>query len=300
MDNAAPDSTIDWARIELPDAWPDQLDWRHPATALRLAGRAFFARRRERVRLPEGLPGAERLPKYLLQEFHNLPNGNYSKQIGSGYARWFDRVMLGTMAAGRAQLAGDLRGSGSVVDLGCGGGHMAGALKAAGIPRVWGLDPSPYLLQFAARTYPGVTWVQGTAEATGLPDAAFDGASLCFVLHEIPPLYLARVLAELRRIMKPGGRLAVLEPSPLQWTGSAWRLWRRFGWRGLYFKGLAWHAYEPFVAAWHRQDFAALLADNGFRVETDDSGCPFRHVVAVRLGDDPAAPPSLPSPGRSN
>ena len=283
MVKAASDPRTDWAHIDLPDAWPDQLDWRRPATALRLLGRAL-AGRRERVRLPEGMPGAERLPKYLLQEFHNLPNGNYSKHVGSGYARWFDRVMLGTMAAGRARLAQALQGAGRVIDLGCGGGHMAGALLASGVPEVWGLDPSPYLLQCAARAYPGVHWLQGMAESTGLPDASFDGASACFLLHEIPPRHLVGVLSELRRILRPGARLAVLEPSPVQWNGSAWRLWRDHGWRGLYFKWLAWHAYEPFAPAWHRQDFARLLADNGFRVERDESGCPFRFVQAVRLG----------------
>lgn len=286
MAEAATDLTTDWARIELPDAWPDQLDWRHPATCWRMLRKAFGGSR-ERVQLPSGLPGAERIPKYILQEFHNLPNGNYSKQISSGYARWFDRVMLGTMAGGRARLAQALRGARCVVDLGCGGGHMAGALKAAGVEQVYGLDASPYLLQFAAQTYPGVQWVHGTAERTGLPDAAFDGVSVSFLFHEIPPRYLAQVLAELRRIVRPGGRLAVLEPSPVQWAGSPWRLWREFGWRGLYFKWLAWHAFEPFVDAWHKQDFTRMLADNGFRVEVDESSCPFRHILAVRQADDP-------------
>jgi ubiquinone/menaquinone biosynthesis C-methylase UbiE len=243
MSEGLADFKTDWASVELPDAWPDQLDWKHPLTALRLLRRAM-GRSRERVQLPSGMPGSDRIAKYILQEFHNLPNGNYSKQISAGYARWFDRVMLGSMAVGRARLAQALAGAERVIDLGCGGGHMAGALKAAGTPEVVGLDPSPYLLQFAAKTYPGITWVHGMAETTGMPNASFDGASLCFLLHEVPPLYLRQILAELRRIVRPGGRVAVLEPSVVQWRSSMWRVWRSHGWRGMYFK-----AFGPRVRA---------------------------------------------------
>ena len=288
------ETTIDWAAVDLPDAWPDRLDWSRPGTPWRLL-RHVLGRSRARVELPPGLPGAERISRYVLQEFHNLPNGNYSKHISAGYARWFDRVMLGSMATGRARLAGVLAAAGAsrVADLGCGGGHMAAALKAAGIPEVIGLDPSPYLLQCAARSHPGISWRQGMAEDTGLPDASLDGVALCFLLHEVPPRYLVQVLAELRRIVRPGGRLVVLEPSPVQWQQSAWQVWRGHGWAGLYFKLLALRVFEPFVDAWHRQPFAALLAEHGFRVECDESGCPFRFVHAVR--DDAAVTGSLPN-----
>lgn len=287
MSEGFAESTIDWAAVDLPDAWPDRLDWRHPATPVRLL-RRVFAGTRGRVQLPDGLPGADGMPKYVLQEFHNLPNGNYSKRISAGYARGFDRVMLGTMAEGRARIAQALAGAGDAVDLGCGGGHTAAVLHAAGIPNVVGLDPSPYLLQFAARTYPGPRWRQGLAENTGLPTASVDAAAACFLLHEVPPRYLLQVLAEVRRILRPGGRLAVLEPSPLQWRLPSLQVLRQFGWRGLYFKWLSLRAFEPFVAAWHGQPFTELLAAHGFRVETDDTGCPFRFVVAVR--DDAPSP----------
>jgi len=275
------ESTIDWAAVDLPDAWPDRLDWSRPMTALQLLRRAM-SNSRERVKLPEGLPGADRIAKYILQEFHNLPNGNYSKHISAGYARGFDRAMLGTMASGRARVARAMAGAQRVIDLGCGGGHMAGALKAAGVPEVLGLDPSPYLLQFAAKTYPGIRWVQGMAERTGLPDASVDGVAICFLLHEVPPKYLEDLLAELRRIVRPGGRLAVLEPSPVQWRLSWWSVLRCHGWRGVYFKWMSLRVFEPFLEPWHRQPFAERLAAHGFRMETDETGCPFRYVQAVR------------------
>lgn len=287
MSEVFAESTIDWAAVDLPDAWPDRLDWRHPATVLRMV-RRMAARRRGRVELPDGLPGATGIARYVLQEFHNLPNGNYSKRISAGYARGFDRVMLGTMAGGRARLAQALAGARQALDLGCGGGHTAAALHASGIPDVTGLDPSPYLLQVAARTHRGPRWRQGLAERTGLPAASVDAVSACFLLHEVPPRHLRDVLSEVHRVLRPGGRFAVLEPSPLQWQWPVHTVWRRFGWRGVYFKWLSLRAFEPFVAAWHRQPFGELLAEHGFRLLADDVGCPFRFVLAVR--DDAPLP----------
>ena len=277
------ESMIDWAAVDLPDAWPDRLDWSRPTTIWHMI-RRVLSRSRGRVTLPEGLPGRERISKYILQEFHNLPNGNYSKRISAGYARGFDRAMLGTMTWGRARVAQALAGTRRVIDLGCGAGHMAGTLKAAGVPEVWGLDPSPYLLQCAAKTYTGIGWLQGMAERTGLPDASVDGVSICFLLHEVPPKYLEELLAELRRIVRPGGRVVMLEPSPVQWRLSWWSVLRAHGWRGAYFKWMSLRVFEPFLEPWHRQSFAERLAAHGFRMEVDDIGCPFRFMQAVREG----------------
>ncbi|WP_437882978.1 class I SAM-dependent methyltransferase [Pseudomonas sp. LRF_L74] len=272
---------VDWASIELPDAWADQMDWKH-LPSLGRVWRTLSGRNHQRVQLPAGVPGADWLPKYVLQEFHNLPNGNYSKCFSRGYAQGFDKVMLGTLTGGRKRVADALRGAASALDLGCGAGRQAQALKDAGIGEVWGLDPSPYLLQHAARSHQGIQWVQGLAERTRLADGQFDAIAVCFVFHEIPPMYLRKALQELARITRPGARLAVLEPSPLQWArGYAW-LWRHYGWRGAYFRALAKRAYEPFAEAWHRQDFAALLAEVGFELIEDETGCPFRFFLAQR------------------
>ena len=274
-------SGIDWATVALPDAWADRIDWTHLPDLKRVA-RTLLGRAHRPVQLPADLPGRELIPKYVLQEFHNLPNGNYSKSFSRGYAQGFDRVMLGSLTQGRQRVAAALRGAQCALDLGCGAGRQAAALRDAGIADVWGLDPSPYLLQYAARAHERINWVQGVAENTGLADGQFDAVAVCFVFHEIPPHYLRRALLELARITRPGARLAVLEPSPVQWQqGYRW-LWRHYGWRGLYFRALAQRAHEPFADAWHRQDFTALLAEVGFTVREEETGCPFRFFLAER------------------
>jgi ubiquinone/menaquinone biosynthesis C-methylase UbiE len=275
---------VDWAGVELPDAWPDRINWFHPQSFLLMLAK-FAGRARTRVILPDGLPGRERIPAYVLQEFHNLPNGNYSKRFSQGYARGFEPMMLGTLRQGRERLANALAGAESVVDLGCGSGGCIPYLKAVGINVIWGLDPSPYLLQLAARQYSGAYLLHGIGEEIPLQDNGVDGVNVCFVFHEIPPAYLQCVLAEIKRILKPGGRIAILEPASTQWSSSVRQLWRNYGWRGLYFKWLARHAFEPFVPAWHKLDFPALLREAGFDVLEDDTGCPFRFIVAQRSID---------------
>lgn len=272
---------VDWSAVPLPDAWPDELDLRRP-THLVAYTRGWVGRRRK-VELPPDMPGAAELPPYVRQEFHHLPNGVYSKRHADSYARWFDRLMLGHTVRARRRLAAELAHADAALDLGCGSGGLAGAMRAAGIGDVWGLDPSPYLLQLAARRHPHVRFVQGVAERTGFPDARFDGVGACFLFHELPPRAADAALAELHRILVPGGQLVIAEPSPVQFHVRDWRtLARRAGWRGLYFASMAKAMYEPFVVGWHRRDVATWLAAHGFCLLDDEAGLPIRYLVAVR------------------
>jgi SAM-dependent methyltransferase len=278
---SSPYPQADPHQAPLPDAWPDSVQWLRPRELLRL-WRKLTSRKCGRVHLPANAPGAADLPSYLLLEFHNMPNGYYSRCITRGYVSGFDRAMLGTLRAGRQRIAQALRGAQCALDLGSGGGQLAATLHASGVKEVWGLEPSPYLLHLGASAYPQVRWHQGVGENSGLPTAQFDAVGVCFVFHEIPPGHLRRLCAELRRITRPGARLAVLEPSPLQWRRSVWQMWKSHGWRGVYFRLLALRVWEPYADAWHRLDFAALLAEHGFTVEQDEIGCPFRFIVAQR------------------
>jgi ubiquinone/menaquinone biosynthesis C-methylase UbiE len=275
---AAP-SAVDWATAELPDAWPDRLRFRDLAVLWHGVSRLWSQKKRA-VALPPDLPGCDRLPGYLLQEFHHLPNGNFSKTITQSYASGFDRVMLGTLIAARRMMARHLASATRVLDVGTGAGPVAAALREAGVPEVWALDPSPYLLQHAARENPGVRCVQGVVEDTRLPAQHFAGATACFVFHEIPPERADLALRELHRILKPGARLVLVEPSPEQLRLSAWQLWRRHGWRGLYFRLLAHRVYEPYLDGWHGRAHAQWLEEHGFDLLEDVDRMPWRMLVA--------------------
>lgn len=273
-------ANTDWANINLPDAWPDQIasNWRRLTVVF-----SNMARKKvQRVQLPEAMPGRERLPKYLFQEFHHLPNGNYSKTISRGYANTFNKAMLGCMTKARTEIARRLHANKRVLDIGCGAGHLTGALQSAGIGEVWALEPSPYLLQHAARDFPGANFVQGVIENSDLPSASFDGAGACFVFHEIPPPQASAALRELSRLLVPGAKLILVEPSPTQIKLSYTQVWRRYGWRGIYFRALALRTHEPFVKAWHKIDYRSWFAANGFTLVDDVDRMPWRLLEARR------------------
>ncbi len=98
-----------------------------------------------------------------------------------------------------------------VADLGCGTGEVAGEL-APRVKRVIGIDRSPAMLDAARRSLAGhanVELREGTLEEIPISDASVDAALTLLVLTYVPDL--TRALAEARRVLKPGGRLVVVD-----------------------------------------------------------------------------------------
>lgn len=103
---------------------------------------------------------------------------------------------------------GEIRGL-RVADMGSGGGDVARRLARLGAD-VTGVEPQETALLAALDAGGGVSYLLAGAEATGLPDAAFDLVFFSKSLHHCPDMDAA--LSEARRILRPGGRIAVLEP----------------------------------------------------------------------------------------
>ena len=97
----------------------------------------------------------------------------------------------------------------SVLDAACGTGDFAVADLRAGAARVVGVDFSPRMLERARRKAPQVEWVEGDLLALPFPDATFDAATVGFGARNVADLELA--LRELRRVLRSGGRVAILE-----------------------------------------------------------------------------------------
>jgi demethylmenaquinone methyltransferase / 2-methoxy-6-polyprenyl-1,4-benzoquinol methylase len=95
-----------------------------------------------------------------------------------------------------------------VLDACCGTGDLALAAETEG-GRVTGLDFSERMLERARRKSSTVEWVQGDLLELPFPDASFDAATVGFGLRNVEDL--GRAVAELRRVLRPGGRLGILD-----------------------------------------------------------------------------------------
>lgn len=108
-----------------------------------------------------------------------------------------------------------LRAGQTALDLGCGPGFWTLPLSEFVGPagRVWALDVSrEMLVELAKRQPPQVRSLQTELPLIPLRDGAVDLAWGAFVLHEVEPPQ--RLVAELRRVVRPGGRAAILEWRP--------------------------------------------------------------------------------------
>lgn len=99
-----------------------------------------------------------------------------------------------------------LTGGERVLDVACGTGNAALVAERAGAS-VTGLDGSPRLLEVARERVPGGEFVQGDAGKLPFEDAGFDAAVSVFgVIFARPPEQAA---AEIARVVRPGGRVAI-------------------------------------------------------------------------------------------
>jgi ubiquinone/menaquinone biosynthesis C-methylase UbiE len=106
---------------------------------------------------------------------------------------------------------GDLRGR-RVLDVGCGTGALATALAERARARVWAVDPSGQMLDVARGRVPrGVGLKAGRAEQLPFRDGWFERAVLSLVVHLVDR---PRAFGELRRVLGPGGRVAIATFAP--------------------------------------------------------------------------------------
>jgi demethylmenaquinone methyltransferase / 2-methoxy-6-polyprenyl-1,4-benzoquinol methylase len=191
----------------------------------------------------------------------------------------FDRIspvydaMNRTMTLGldrrwrRAAAEAVVRYGDRVLDACCGTGDLAIAAKEAGGGPVTGLDFSPRMLERARAKSREIEWVQGDLLALPFDDAAFDAATVGFGVRNLDDL--VRGLAELRRVLRPGGRLAILEiTQPRGLLAPFYRLWfdRLVPLLGRVLPGGSAYTYLP--ASVRRfpgpEDLGALLREAGF------------------------------------
>ncbi len=139
------------------------------------------------------------------------------------WARFYDAaVMLLTLGRApairerTADLAALQLGE-SVLEVGCGTGELAqrARLRVGPTGRVYGIDPSAEMIAVArrkaARAHLDVDYRVAAIEALPLGDASVDVVLSSLMMHHLPGDLKSRGLAEVRRVLKPGGRLLIVD-----------------------------------------------------------------------------------------
>ena len=158
--------------------------------------------------------------------------GFYQDQIVPLLINWSMRQK--NLAAYRARIIPAAEGR--VLEIGVGSGLNL-PFYSRNVARVIGLEPSPRLLAMARqveRTGNGsVEFIEGSAEAIPLQDASVDTVVTTWTLCSIPDA--RRALRDMRRVLRPGGRLLFVEhglapdPNVIWWQDRLTPAWKRLG-----------------------------------------------------------------------
>ena len=153
----------------------------------------------------------------------------YLRKIFDNTAADYDRIeaMLawgtGSRYRRQALIRGGLTAGMKVLDVGVGTGLVAAqACLLTGNPAlVTGLDPSPGMTA-ASKLPKTMLLIEGRAESLPFPDNHFDFLSMGYALRHISDLGVA--FTEFQRVLKPGGRLCILEITQAQSGFGRWLL----------------------------------------------------------------------------
>jgi ubiquinone/menaquinone biosynthesis C-methylase UbiE len=162
-------------------------------------------------------------PRYYLQNFHFQSGGWMTEESARRYDTQVEVLFNGTANAMRRQalpqlqevLAGRDQRKLRFLDIGCGTGRFLDLVK-----QVWprlpslGLDLSEPYIRYAKRHLSRWSWINllvGNAEALPAPDASYDVVTSIFMFHELPPKVRLIIFGECARVLKPGGRLVLVD-----------------------------------------------------------------------------------------
>lgn len=226
-----------------------------------------------------------RYPRYYLQNFHYQTGGWFSEDSAKLYDTQVEVLFNGTAGAMRRQalvpLAEALRGRDqrelTLLDVACGTGRFLEDV-AANYPRlnITGLDLSPaYVAEARSRlgARRNVTLVEANAETMPLADASQDAVTCIYLFHELPPKIRKVIVAEIARVLKPGGIVIIVDALQTGDTPDYDGL--------LEFFPIGFH--EPYFSSYLAEDFKALFARHGL-AQTDAALAFLSKVMVFRKG----------------
>jgi ubiquinone/menaquinone biosynthesis C-methylase UbiE len=208
-----------------------------------------------------------RYPAYFRRTFHWQTDGYFSKHSAHLYDVSVEVLFVGMADVMRRQvippISRRLRETGKadarLLDVACGTGRLLRQI-ATSHPRLrlYGVDLSPAYVN-AARALladvPEVSLASENAECLPYRDGFFDIVTSVYLFHELPRATRRRVLAEIKRVLVPGGLLVLEDSAQLaESAGLAPSL-----------ANFARDFHEPFYADYIRDDLAVALSEAGFQ-----------------------------------
>lgn len=167
--------------------------------------------------------GARNRPRYYLQNFHYQTDGWLSDHSAELYDFQVDVLFNGATDAMRRQALlpiGDVLrtrriAESKLLDVACGTGRFLGSIKQ-NFPRlrVIGLDLSHAYLEKTRKALAPWSWwgvVEASAEQLPMADETIDIVTSVYLLHELPGKVRGRVVADMARVLKPNGRLILVD-----------------------------------------------------------------------------------------
>jgi ubiquinone/menaquinone biosynthesis C-methylase UbiE len=216
----------------------------------------------------------DELPRYYRRNFHFQTDGYLSERSASLYEHQVEILFRGTADAMRRLILPPLKkqlgrpdGRGlRILELACGTGR-ATRFTSLALPRarIVGLDLSEAYLKVARERLSDLTrvdFLQGDAGQLPFADGQFDAVYSVFLFHELPMAERRRVLAEARRVLKPGGFLGLVDSIQLGDHAAFDPLLKQF----------PKDYHEPFYRDYSEHPMEALVADTGLEGVQKDTG----------------------------
>ncbi len=229
-------------------------------------------------------------PEYYLKPFHAYDNGNLNWQAAtevevaaySVHAKiWQDASVKGDARLRQSYhdiiKATIAPAPQDILDIGCSVGLSTFAIQETfSQAKVTGLDLSPYFLAVAdyrsGQRDAQINWVHAPAEATGLADASFDLISMFLICHELPQSPTGQIFREARRLLRPGGYLAIMDMNPKSEVYAT---------MPPYILTLL-KSTEPYLDEYFALDIEQVLVEAGFKTPTINCNSPRHRTVMAQ------------------